>query len=367
MTTDAVPVARIMRCLLAGAAAAAACMVWASSAFADSAQLTITDTAGLPDPVAHVARVFTVSGTAAVNEILFLKFRPAGGASCAPTPDSDSAGSSYPLNALTGRAVDGSFTFTVAATWDTVGSTQFCLWLAPNSDTVTTPITQVVTFRSPTGTISATINPVVARPGRDAQILVTGASEAPELVFAKVRPAGGAPCAPTADSDTGQYVITGKSVNGAFGLPATTSQSTPGQYVLCLWLASTSSDAAPIAGPQPVTFSVVQPPPVVSSASVLNCASQRHVGTVRARLVRAVCVRYRFSVVPLVGQKLTVAFVTPAHRTYKRVSVRWPKQTTPAISVGSLLSRGYKHRHGLWQAVLRVEGKEIKRTAFRVR
>lgn len=349
-------------CFLAAAGAAVVLLVSASSAMADSATLTVTDSAGRPDPAAQVPRVLTIAGTAAVSEYLYASYRPAGGAPCAPTPNSDN-GSSF----FNGETVNGAFSKNRALTINNAGTYQFCIWLTPSGGTVTTPITQVFIFRSPTGTISATLNPLVPRPGQQTQVTVSGSSEAPEYVYATARPAGGAPCAPTFQSDTGSSVISGESVNGAFTKQGTITEEQPGNYTLCLWLASSSSDAAPIAGPQAIPFTVVQPPPRVKSASVLNCASGRHVGSVRARFVSAVCMRYAFSVLPLAGQKLTVSFITPARRTYKRVSVPWPQQTTPTISIGSLLSRGYKHRRGVWQAVLRVGGKEINRTAFRVR
>ena len=364
MTARYAPMRRAFCLLFAGLVAASVLLLSASAARADSATLSITDTGGRPDPVADVARVFTISGTAAVSEYLWAKYRPAGGAGCAPTKSSDSGND---LNGFYERPVNGSFSLSNAITFSDPGTYLFCIWLAPNDYAVTTPISQVITFRSPTGTISATFNPLIPRPGQQTQVMVTGSSEAPEEVFAKVRPAGGAPCAPTYSSDTGDSLIDGAEVNGMFSQQASTTQQSPGNYVLCSWLASSSYDARPIAGPQAVPFSVVQPPPVVRSASVLNCRTQRHVGSVRARFVSAVCLRYRFSVLPLQGQKLTVTFVTPAHRAYKRVSTMWPDQTAPTITIGSLLSRGYKHRRGLWQAVLRVGGKEVNRTAFRVR
>ena len=333
----------------------------AGTAMADSAALTVTDSAGRPDPAAQVPRVFTITGNAAVSEYLWASYRPAGGAPCAPSPYSDNASSQV----VSQHAVNGTFSFNQVLTIQSAGTYQFCIWLTPSGSTATTPITQVFTFRSPTGTISATLNPLVPRPGQQTQVSVSGSSEAPERVYATVR-AAGAPCAPTFDSDTGSSVIDGSSVNGAFTATGTTAQQQPGSYVLCLWLASSSSDAAPIAGPQAIPFTVVQPPPKVTSASVLNCRSGRHVGSVRARFVPSVCLRYRFSVPPLSGQKVTVTFITPARVTYKRVSAVWD-QSDPSIIIGALSSRGYKHRRGVWQAVLRVGGKEVNRTSFRVR
>lgn len=357
---------RTARFLVAGGIAATMLLASAPSALADSAQLTVTDTAGHADPVAGVARVFAVSGTAAVDEYLYIKSRPVGGAGCAPTPSSDPGRGINGGHDFYSVRVTGTFSLQAAETWDAPGTYLFCIWLAPTSDTVTTPISQVISFRSPTGTISATVNPLIPRPGQQATVTVTGASEAPEYVYAKVRPAGGASCAPSWESDTGDSVISGIKVNGSFSEQGTTTQQEPGSYVLCLWLAASDTDTQPIAGPQPIPFSVVQPPPKVSSASALNCRTGRHVGSVRARFVSAVCLRYRFSVLPLAGQKLTVTFLTPSRRTYKRVPATWD-QSDPTIIIGSLSSRGYKHRRGIWQAVLRINAKEINRMSFRVR
>jgi hypothetical protein len=148
-----------------------------------------------------------------------------------------------------------------ADTWDTAGAYVFCIWLSSQTESVTTPFTQAITFRAATGTITATVSPITPRVNEPATIAVTGASEAPAKVFAKLRPAGGAGCAASYSADSGTALLYGDSVDGAFSLPVTTTQSTAGSYLLCLWLATSSTDAAPIAGPQPQRFDVVGPPP----------------------------------------------------------------------------------------------------------
>lgn len=67
-----------------------------------------------------------------------------------------------------------------------------------------TPFTQAITFRAPTGTITATLSPITGRINEPTPITVTGASEAPAKVFARVRPGGGAGCAPTYNADAGE-------------------------------------------------------------------------------------------------------------------------------------------------------------------
>jgi hypothetical protein len=232
-------------------------------AFADSATISVTTTAGASDPAARVARVFTLSGTSAVPSKVWVKHRPAGGAACAPSAYTDSGKELFPYgaNSFYGTSINGAFSLSRAETWDAAGAEVFCIWLSSQGDTVTTPFTQAITFRAATGTITATVNPITPRVDEPAAITVTGASEAPAKVFAKVRPAGGAGCAPTYLADSGRELLYGNSVDGAFSLPATTTQSTAGSYLLCLWLATSTDDPAPIAGPQPQRFDVVGPAP----------------------------------------------------------------------------------------------------------
>jgi hypothetical protein len=167
----------------------------------------------------------------------------------------------YGPNAFYGENVNGTFSLPRAETWDTPGTFVFCIWLSAQESTVATPFTQAITFRAPTGTITASVNPVAPRINEQATITVTGASEAPAYVYAKVRPNGGTGCAPSYSADSGKDLLSGESVNGSFSLPVTTTQSTAGSYLMCLWLATSSTDAAPIAGPQPQPFDVLGPPP----------------------------------------------------------------------------------------------------------
>jgi hypothetical protein len=126
-----------------------------------------------------------------------------------------------------------------------------------------TPIAQQLTFRDPTGVISGTFAAPTVQPDQQAMLTVTGSTEAPQEVFATIRAAGGAPCAQTASADgaDSRYLLSEADVNGAFSLTATTQQTDPGAYLVCLWLADSSSDPTPTAGPQPVTLTVAAPPP----------------------------------------------------------------------------------------------------------
>jgi hypothetical protein len=235
------------------------------SAFADSASISVTNTAGQSDPAADLPRVFTVSGDTAAPEHIFIKYRSPGGAPCASTANTDTGtwfenyNDAYFNDA---PEANGAFSYSHAGSWNESGTFVFCIWVAESGDTiVATPITQTITFRSPTGTITATVNPITPEPGQKATITITGSSEAAEEVFAKIQPAGGSGCAPTYEADSGSNLVEGEKVNGSFSEQATTTESKAGQYLICLWLAESSNDTSPVAGPQPETFTVASPPP----------------------------------------------------------------------------------------------------------
>lgn len=249
-----------------------AVFIYSGSAFADSASISVANTAGESDPAAGLSRVFTLGGTVEAPEHAYVRYRGPGGAPCAPTanedtglffdPESDYLGLEDERGPFWGAAIEGEFHVHAVTTWRTPGTFVFCIWIAggPN-EIVKTPITQTITFRSPNGTITATVNPLTPEPGQQATVTVTGDSEAPENVYAKVRPAGGAPCASTYNADSGANLIEGQGVNGSFSMQAKTTQSKAGQYLICLWLAGSGNETPVIAGPQPEMFTVVSPPP----------------------------------------------------------------------------------------------------------
>lgn len=243
----------------------------APAAFADSASISVTNTAGQSDPAAYVPRVFTISGDASVPEELFVKYRAPGGAPCAPSAESDTGSKlsegqhEGEWDFAYGNEVNGAFSFQQVYSWGPPGTFVFCIWLAPHQPSewaagiITKPIEQSISFRAPTGTITGNVSPATPRPGERATVTVSGSSESPEEVFAKIRKAGGAQCATTYAADTGEDLIAGEKVNGSFSLQATTTQAA-GTYVICLWLAGSESDTSPVAGPQTIAFTVGSPP-----------------------------------------------------------------------------------------------------------
>ncbi|MCW2995542.1 MAG: hypothetical protein JWQ18_3037 [Conexibacter sp.] len=245
----------------------------AASALADSATISITDTTGKSDPVSGIPRTFTVSGTTSSNKNIYIKVRNPGPTPCAPTANTDSGdwwdGYAGGWDRDRGDGANGNFSFSDVYATGMTGTNMFCIWIADNPDQSVTAITQTITFRSPSGTISATINPVTPTPGQQMTITVNGVSEAPERVFALVRTAG-VPCSQTYDADRNigdetelfdGYSDSTSNVNGNYSISDTLTESTAGNYVLCLWLADSSSDTTPVAGPQPIPLTVASPPP----------------------------------------------------------------------------------------------------------
>lgn len=243
-------------------------LVYAGPAGADSASLTVTATGGQSDPVAGLPRIFTVSGTAAVPADVYVKFRAPGGAPCAPNAKEDSGSTFDSIDPFNGFAygydeVNGNFQMQHVFTWPAPGPEVFCIWVAHaegepfnTEEKITVPFTQTIDFRAPTGTVTATVSPRTPQPGQPVTVQVTGASESPAYVYAKVRPAGGAPCAPDFEADPGESLIDQQEANGSFSLQATTTEHERGTYTICVWLAADANATPAVAGPQAETFAV---------------------------------------------------------------------------------------------------------------
>lgn len=81
---------------------------------------------------------------------------------------------------------------------------------------------------------------------------VTSLSDGEGELFAKIRPVGGTPCAPTWDSDPGASILSYESVQGSFSDTATYTAPAPGDYLVCAWLGDgfLGSDSGPPASSQ---------------------------------------------------------------------------------------------------------------------
>jgi hypothetical protein len=281
-----------------GSAIVALLCVLAQPAAADTAALSFLDAAGKSDPVADVGRTLTLVGNTSVSKRVYIRARANGGAPCAPSASSDSGSPSagnFDGPTINDSIVNGDFKFQKTGSWPDAGTVLFCIWLADSESASTTPISQIITFRNPTGVISGTVNPAQVQIDQTATVTITGSTEAPERVYATVRAAGGAPCATSYDADSGRSLVSGTNVNGAFSVQATTTQNTAGDYVICMWLAESSSSGTPIAGPQPATFSVLAPPPPPPACVVPVIPPGTAQSDVIARLIAANCVLGRRS------------------------------------------------------------------------
>jgi hypothetical protein len=275
-TVSSALVASILAALFAPAPAAA-----------DTAALSLLDAGGRSDPAAGLGRALVLSGNTSAPKRIYIRYRAIGGAPCAPSASSDSGSSggeffNFSGDQFNGTSVNGDFSLRKTGTWRTPGTFMFCIWLAASENAVATPIRQDVTFRAPTGTVSGSVVPVSPLVNQTATVTITGSSEAPKQVYASYRLAG-APCAISQNADSGRSLVSGTNVNGSFTLTPSLTVSTPGNYVLCMWLADSSSDAAPVAGPQQATFAVPAPCIVPSLSPGTPMAS------VRSQLAAANC------------------------------------------------------------------------------
>lgn len=283
---------RILGLLLAVAMASLAAP---TAATADSASIAFLDAAGNADPVAGVGRSWVVTGSADSQKYVYVKARPAGGASCAPSAFSDSGDfqAGYVGGRFNGERVNGAFRLTYTGTWQQAGTYQFCIWVATSSSANVTPFTQIVTFRNPFGSIGGVVSPVAPIARRRGTLLIAGTSEAPSRAYAKVRPAGGAACAPAYGADSGESLINGTSVNGAFRMNANVTRRKAGAYLACLWLTRDASGGAVLAGPQPVVFSVLAPCSVPKITKRMKLAGAK--SALRRSHCRAGAVKYHYS------------------------------------------------------------------------
>jgi hypothetical protein len=331
---------------------------------ADSVAIGVTTATGQSDPMAFSPRVFTISGSSSSSRRLYIKFRAADGRSCGTVPISE------PGRWLTGFAgdslVSGAFGFQKVITWDATGPYLFCYWLAASDSSIVAPMTQTIVFRQPTGAIDvAAISPAVPKPDQYFTLTLSGTTEAPAQVYAKIRRAGGAPCADRYADDPGDSLRNGEDVGGPYSTFPSAVEHDPGQYLVCMWLMGAPNDPAIIAGPTSRIIRVSQPRPVVSKLAAVDCRTHRALPKVRVGKVDKVCVRYAFAVEPRNGAKVTIAFMTPKGRRYSSLGLVWVEGSR-AVTAKWLRSLAYRHRRGRWRVILRVNGQQIRSASFRV-
>lgn len=237
---------------------AAAGLLAPTVARADTASITVVDPSGNPEPGQDLANTFTVAGTATAPRFVFVLFRPAGGAPCAPTAATDTGQQATNLVPYS-TAVDGAFSIQRAGVWtQPAGTYTFCMWISSTSfgGTIGTVFSQNITFRQPRGSVALRVSSPHPYPGQTITLSFVGSSEAQREVFAAYRPAGGAPCSPTYASDSGTGLIGGNLVNGSFTVLGSPMTFKRGRYQVCMWLAGSSGDQSPIGGQQTAVFDV---------------------------------------------------------------------------------------------------------------
>jgi len=286
---------------------------------ANSASITVTTSIGLSDPAAGVPRVFTLRGISDRPGRVYVSYRGPGGASCAPSASSDSGRS---VGSFYGASVNGAFSFSEARSWTSPGPVVFCIWLARSESAIAVPIAQTIVFRPPAGSISALVNPLTPAVNEATAISVSGQSEAPARVYAKIRIDG--PCASSFDADSGRVLLSGDPVNGSFLLLASTMQANAGAYALCLWLALSSGDSTPIAA-QLQRVNVLGPPRAQKrppKCVVPGVTRRIRLTTMKSRIRAANC---------MVGK---VRYL-PSRRVPRRVVVRLSSRAGSKLQSGS--------------------------------
>jgi hypothetical protein len=251
-----------------------------TTASADTATITFTDANGTPDPVAGASRTVTISGTTSAPQRLYVTSRAAGGVPCAPSPADDPGHDPFGRR-YTGDSFDtmvnGDFTLKQTGPWPSVGPQLFCIWLATSWSQSVTPISQVVTFRAPTGTIAVAVTPAQVARGQAITVTITGTSEAAAVVHATLHGSANLSCAASYSEDGGRTLVHSNVGAGTFSLVATTTDLYANDTAVCVWL----GDAPPLAGPQAAFFSMVALPPPGCVVPVVPA------GTPRVRVVAA--------------------------------------------------------------------------------
>jgi hypothetical protein len=232
----------------------------ATTASADTATITFTDANGSPDPVARASRTVTISGTTSAPEHLYIKSRAAGDAPCASRSADDPGHEPFELH-YTGDSfaavVNGDFTLRRTGSWSSVGPQLFCIWLASSWSQSVTPISQIVTFRAPTGTIAVAVTPTHVAPGQAITVTISGTSEAPGMVSATLHDGANLSCAASYREDGGRTLVRSSVGEGAFSLVATTKDLYANDTAVCAWLGDSDDASPPAAGPQAAFFSMV--------------------------------------------------------------------------------------------------------------
>ncbi len=247
-----------MRHVLASVGATAAALAVASTVVGASTVISAND------PTAGVATILTVDYQTSVDTQLYVKYRPTGGAACAPTARDDTGGELGWYQTFISGAGRKQMSFTFPA----AGTFQVCVWFSFEPGSL--PIfatSQQLAVRSVRGTLQISAPPRLA-PGQSGVLTFSGQTEDPRYLYASIRPAGGAACAATASDDSGERIVSGSTAEGTFSIPVTWKFPTAGTFQLCAWLASSSRDSNTLAIATGTVTVVAPPRPKATSVRV---------------------------------------------------------------------------------------------------
>jgi hypothetical protein len=224
------------------------CSAAASNALADSISISVH-----PDPALATANVhITASGTAGgANPWVYVNWRPADSAGCAPGPDPGNPNDSI---AIASQVASGAYSVSADMAFPP-GRMLLCGWVVDNSETpspVLASTSEILPVRTPEASLSLHV-PARVTLGRRFVTRVSYQLQAGvgALLFVDLRPASGRACASTVGTEpaTAARVIDGEPIGGQGTAEAAGHLAAYGTYRLCAWIESSFQDTQAIAGP----------------------------------------------------------------------------------------------------------------------
>ncbi len=199
-------------------------------------------------PKAEIASIVKARVVADESTLLYIKTRATGGPACAPTPQTD-PGVTVGWGVFdAGEFLVGDNTRDIVTTWSEAGPRVYCAWLRSRaSSAFIATLNGTFTIASPTGAISGVVVPATAPRDQTFAVRVTGSSEVSRRLLWRIRPVGEPPCAvsPVLEPGNAGFEDAG-TVLGSFSNQLLVHISDYGRYRLCIWVASSTSDTAPL-------------------------------------------------------------------------------------------------------------------------